>query len=268
MSGPPPPTFPSGGLSTISLPSANDFEISIKGASIIGGNLNIASGTIRQGTNPVTNISIDKSGKLTTAVAVPVASVASTSFVTGQIVIYTGGSSPAYALMVDDKSYKVINGFPFDISTITSGSGTASVTPDITFVLDATTSSPVIYTDLSLIKPAQITNDLQLRQYAILLANGYNDLAKDPLSPGSSELVFLTAIENLNIKDMSVADADKLIAAGKVDGIWTDRTKIPGIVNAKAVAIAPAIKVVGGSRRPRTARRRYRRRYSRRFRRY
>ena len=260
-SGPPPPTLP-----IVPIPSANDFEISIKGASIIGGNLNIASGTIKQGTDPAKNISIDKSGKLT-AIELPVASVSSISYSPGQIVIYTGGSSPAYALMVDDKSYKVINGFPFDISTITSGSGTASVTPDITFVLDATTSSPVIYTDLSLIKPAQITTDLQLRQYAILLANGYNDLAKDPLSPGSSELVFLTAIENLNINVMSVADANNLIAAGKVDGIWTDGTKIPGIVNAKAVAIAPVMKT-GGSRRPRTARRRYRRRYSRRFRRY
>ena len=246
-----------------SLPLANDFEISIKGASIIGGNLNIASGTIRQGTNPVTNISIDKSGKLTTAVVVPIASVS--SYNAGQIVIYTGGSSPAYALMVDDKSYKVINGFPFDISTITSGSATASVTPDLTFVLDATTSSPVIYTDLSLIKPAQITTDLQLRQYAILLANGYNDLVKD--GTGASETLFLSSIENLNINAMSVSEADKLIAAGKVDGIWTDGTKIPGIVNAKAVAIAPVMKT-GGSRRPRTARRRYRRRYSRRFRRY
>ena len=256
-SGPPPPTLP-----IVPIPSANDFEISIKGASIIGGNLNIASGTIKQGTDPAKNISIDKSGKLT-AIELPVASVSSISYSPGQIVIYTGGSSPAYALMVDDKSYKVINGFPFDISTITSGSGTASVTPDLTFVLDAS-SGPVIYTDLSLIKPAQITTDLQLRQYAILLANGYNDVVKD--GTGGNETIFLTSIENLNINVMSVADANNLIAAGKADGIWTDGTNIPGIVNPKAVA--PVIGVKGGSRRPRTARRRYRRRYSRRFRRY
>ena len=262
-SGPGLSTVPSGGVSSSPILSpANDFEISIKGASIIGGNLNIVSGTIKQGTNPVTNISIDQSGKLTTAV--PVASVSSTSFISGQIVIYTNGSAPsAYALMVDDKSYKVIDGFPFDINSITSGSGTASVNPDLTFVLDAS-SGPVIYTDLSLIKPAQITTDLQLRQYAILLANGYNDVVKD--GTGGNETIFLTSIENLNINVMSVADANNLIAAGKADGIWTDGTNIPGIVNPKVVA--PVIGVKGGSRRPRTARRRYRRRYSRRFRRY